>query len=120
MRGIQHADDKGILADEPTGALDSKSGETVLDILKELHAAGHTIIVVTHDMDIARHANRIVEIKDGAIIADQRGSVEAIGLPGKLGKFLILAGLWGGFFQRLMEALPMALHSIAAHIPARH
>ncbi|MDR2946030.1 MAG: ABC transporter ATP-binding protein, partial [Candidatus Adiutrix sp.] len=61
-----------ILADEPTGALDSKSGETVMDILKELHREGHTIILVTHDHNIAAYAHRTVEIKDGVIISDTR------------------------------------------------
>lgn len=61
-----------ILADEPTGALDSESGKAVLEILKELNEAGHTIIMVTHDPDVASHANRIIEIKDGLIIDDQR------------------------------------------------
>lgn len=59
-----------ILADEPTGALDSESGKAVLEILKELNEAGHTIIMVTHDPDVAAHAKRIIEIKDGLIIAD--------------------------------------------------
>lgn len=59
-----------ILADEPTGALDSKSGEMVLGILQELHQKGHTIILVTHDPKIAAYANRIIEIKDGLIVAD--------------------------------------------------
>lgn len=61
-----------ILADEPTGALDSHSGAEVLAILKELHSQGHTVIIVTHDMDIARHAERIIELKDGRIVADRQ------------------------------------------------
>ena len=61
-----------ILADEPTGALDSKSGENVMYILTDLNRQGHTIIVVTHDHHIAAFASRIIEIKDGAIISDTR------------------------------------------------
>lgn len=61
-----------ILADEPTGALDSKSGENVMDILKELNNRGHTVILVTHDKHVASFANRIIEIKDGRIISDTR------------------------------------------------
>lgn len=59
-----------ILADEPTGALDSQSGKEMMALLKELHQMGHTIILVTHDMDVAHFADRIIEIKDGEIIAD--------------------------------------------------
>lgn len=59
-----------ILADEPTGALDSKSGADVLQILKDLNKAGHTVIMVTHDASIAEQAERVIEIKDGRIIAD--------------------------------------------------
>jgi len=56
-----------ILADEPTGALDSKSGSDVLAFFKELHQAGRNIILITHDMNVARQANRIITIKDGLI-----------------------------------------------------
>ena len=59
-----------ILADEPTGALDSQSGQNVMEILRQLHAEGHTIIMVTHDREIAASANRVIEIKDGEIIGD--------------------------------------------------
>ncbi|MHC1547056.1 MacB family efflux pump subunit [Phyllobacterium sp. K27] len=104
-----------ILADEPTGALDSKSGENVLDILKELHAAGHTIIIVTHDMDVAGHADRIIEIKDGAIIADQRKPDRPVSTTAKLTQQPASAGWFSGFMRRLMEALPMALRSMIAH-----
>ncbi|WP_227526195.1 MacB family efflux pump subunit [Psychrobacter sp. FDAARGOS_221] len=61
-----------ILADEPTGALDSQSGKDVLQILKNLNQQGHTVIMVTHDPSIADKAERVIEIKDGLIIADYR------------------------------------------------
>ena len=61
-----------ILADEPTGALDSVSGKEVMKILRELNDDGHTIIIVTHDMNVANNAKRIIEIKDGNIIADRK------------------------------------------------
>jgi putative bacteriocin export ABC transporter (lactococcin 972 group) len=57
-----------ILADEPTGNLDSKTGAEVIKLLKDLHAEGNTIIVVTHDTAIAKKADRIIHIKDGRII----------------------------------------------------
>jgi macrolide transport system ATP-binding/permease protein len=59
-----------ILADEPTGALDSKSGEEVLALLTKLHAEGRTIILITHAENVAKHASRIVQIQDGRIIED--------------------------------------------------
>ncbi|WP_307772669.1 MacB family efflux pump subunit [Aeromonas hydrophila] len=61
-----------ILADEPTGALDSLSGAEVLGILGALHRQGHTLVLVTHDMAIAEQAERIIELKDGAVVADRR------------------------------------------------
>ncbi|MDX7641951.1 MacB family efflux pump subunit [Aeromonas caviae] len=59
-----------ILADEPTGALDSQSGKEVMAILKDLHAQGHTIILVTHDMAVASHADRIITLRDGRVVED--------------------------------------------------
>ncbi|MBL0562323.1 MacB family efflux pump subunit [Aeromonas hydrophila] len=61
-----------ILADEPTGALDSQSGAEVLDILGALHRQGHTLVLVTHDMAIAEQAERIIELRDGVVVADRR------------------------------------------------
>lgn len=61
-----------ILADEPTGALDTHSGQEVLKILKDLHRQGHTVIIVTHDMQIAQNAERIIEISDGNILSDRQ------------------------------------------------
>ncbi|EPS5793873.1 ABC transporter permease [Campylobacter coli] len=61
-----------ILADEPTGALDSKSGIMVLEILKKLNTQGYTIVLVTHDPKIAAQAKRVIEIKDGEILSDSK------------------------------------------------
>jgi macrolide transport system ATP-binding/permease protein len=66
-----------ILADEPTGALDSKSGADVMALLKNLSAQGHTVILITHAREVAQHANRIIEIKDGDIVADPGPTVPA-------------------------------------------
>ena len=60
-----------ILADEPTGALDSQSGKALMDILHQLNLDGHTVIIVTHDRNIAQQTQRIVEISDGKIISDK-------------------------------------------------
>jgi len=60
-----------ILADEPTGNLDSKSGKDIMNMLKELHANGNTIILITHDNDIAMQARRVVRIQDGQITEDR-------------------------------------------------
>lgn len=59
-----------ILADEPTGALDSNSGKEVMKLLQQLSEQGHTIILITHDANVAHHAHRIIEIRDGSIVAD--------------------------------------------------
>jgi len=67
-----------ILADEPTGALDSASGRQVMAILRELHADGHTVILVTHDMSVAAYAARVIELSDGVVVAD-RATVAASG-----------------------------------------
>ncbi len=63
-----------ILADEPTGALDSKSGAQVMDILTGMHAQGRTIVLITHDPDIAATASRRVHIRDGLIELDERSA----------------------------------------------
>jgi putative ABC transport system ATP-binding protein len=60
-----------LLADEPTGALDSKTGVEVMDKMKELNALGHTIIVITHDLSIAEQAKRVIRIQDGRIVEDR-------------------------------------------------
>ena len=59
-----------ILADEPTGALDSASGAEMLRLLRELNERGHTIILVTHDASVAAHARRVIELRDGRVVAD--------------------------------------------------
>jgi putative ABC transport system ATP-binding protein len=72
-----------IFADEPTGNLDSKSGNIVMEILQKLNNDGHTIILVTHEMDTANHAKRIIRIKDGNIIADEPVKTRTIASPDK-------------------------------------
>ena len=102
-----------ILADEPTGALDSKSGEMVMEIIKKLHRQGHTIILVTHDGKIAAQASRIIEIKDGEIVADERKTsdfyeVKDAVKPVKRSRIDMMK-------YSFLESLKMSLHAILAN-----
>lgn len=101
-----------ILADEPTGALDSHSGEMVMGIIKELHEKGHTIILVTHDKNIANYANRIIEIKDGEIISDTSKSSHYIFVKKETIKE---KNSFSFFKDQLVESFKMALNAISAH-----
>ena len=108
-----------ILADEPTGALDKNSGIEVMRILRELNAKGHTIILVTHDLNVAKNATRIIEISDGNIISDRANTPEHSDhdlehqtlqrTPQKQ------TSAWRSFFDRLGEAFRMALLAMNAH-----
>jgi putative ABC transport system ATP-binding protein len=64
-------DPKRILADEPTGNLDTKTGEIVLNTFKQLNDQGHTVVLITHERDVAEHAKRIIQIRDGVVLNDE-------------------------------------------------
>jgi putative ABC transport system ATP-binding protein len=66
-----------LLADEPTGNLDSKTGKEILALFDKLHGSGHTIILVTHDAEVASHAHRTVRLRDGRIEHDQANQKRA-------------------------------------------
>lgn len=74
-----------LLADEPTGNLDSKTGVEVLSILKELNEKGITIVLITHDMNIAKSAKRMVIIKDGKIVSDEKVEKDEIHTSNEIG-----------------------------------
>lgn len=101
-----------ILADEPTGALDSKSGKIVLEILNKLNEQGHTVVLVTHDREIAARAKRVIEIKDGKIISDngtkKADEIKAKLTPKEKKSFNLLK-------NQLFESLKMSVASIIAH-----
>jgi macrolide transport system ATP-binding/permease protein len=101
-----------ILADEPTGALDSRSGEEVLQLLKSLHAQGHTIILITHDAQVAAHAQRVIQIKDGCVIADS-GALAGVGGGGLKIHGRAREPDW---LAQLSEAVKMALRSLRANL----
>lgn len=112
-----------ILADEPTGALDKNSGIEVMRILRELHQQGHTIILVTHDPQVAMNASRIIEISDGEIIADRQNkpqhaddqplSTETTNTPSSQATQRVSA--LRSSLDRLGEAFRMALLAMNAH-----
>ena len=103
-----------ILADEPTGALDSGSGEMVMDILRDLHEQGHTIILVTHDQHVASYANRQIEIHDGRIRSDVQTRPEglrAVDLKPDKPEFTSLR-----FYRdQFWESVRMSVQAIGAH-----
>lgn len=101
-----------ILADEPTGALDSRSGEEVMAILHQLKEQGHTIIIVTHDPQVAAQAERVIEIHDGEILRNppaKAATGEARRLTGEH-----VSG-WRQFSNSFREALSMAWRALAAN-----
>lgn len=109
-----------ILADEPTGALDSQSGEQVMGVLKALHREGHTVIVITHDRQVAGHAQRIVELRDGRLVTP----CPLPQLPPPLNGIAAVQPLrpgapprhtWRARWASLFEAARMALLAMSAH-----
>ena len=104
-----------LLADEPTGALDTQSGAEVMKILMELHAEGHTIIMVTHDMQVAAHADRIIELSDGRVVSDRVTRPEAAKTSAALKPVASSSGRWQASRDRFSEAFRMAVLAMNAH-----
>ncbi|WP_089605650.1 MacB family efflux pump subunit [Acinetobacter piscicola] len=109
-----------ILADEPTGALDKNSGVEVIRILRELNAKGHTIILVTHDMNVAKNATRIIEISDGNIISDRPNTPEHdkeidVVVENEPKSSRKKSSKWRSALDRFAEAFRMALLAMNAH-----
>ncbi|MFC5475005.1 MacB family efflux pump subunit [Paraherbaspirillum soli] len=111
-----------ILADEPTGALDRHSGQEVIRILQELHAEGHTVIIVTHDMHVAEYAQRIIEISDGEIVADRLRTIPPDEMAAAAATSTDPAAIeltqessWRAAGASLIEACKMALLSMKSH-----
>lgn len=103
-----------ILADEPTGALDSHSGKEVMSILKQLNEQGHTVIIVTHDPLIAAQAERIIEIKDGKIINDNYHQITANKVK-KETTAVLASSYLGQIFGRFTQALDMAWRAMVVN-----
>ncbi|MBH1405057.1 MacB family efflux pump subunit [Stenotrophomonas maltophilia] len=105
-----------IFADEPTGALDTHSGKELMKILGELHAEGHTVVLVTHDMAVAEHAQRIIEIRDGRIVDDR---ATGTGLSASVATPAVIQPVgnsgWRVWRDRFAEAFRMALRAMNAH-----
>ncbi|MBR0706235.1 MacB family efflux pump subunit [Bradyrhizobium liaoningense] len=109
-----------ILADEPTGALDSRSGDEVLRILDEIHAEGRTVIIVTHDMAVARRARRIIELRDGVVHSDRPNHPDTAAAAADKASTNDApaprsASHWWSAMGRFRETLRMALLSMNAH-----
>ena len=105
-----------ILADEPTGALDSRSGAEVMALLEELARKGHTVILITHDAEIARHADRIVEIGDGRVVRDSGRPDAADPKHNEKLRELFLNRRASSLLGGVGEAMRMALRSLHANL----
>ncbi|WP_193014173.1 macrolide ABC transporter ATP-binding protein/permease MacB [Proteus sp. FME41] len=103
-----------ILADEPTGALDSHSGKEVMAILKQLNEQGHTVIIVTHDPLISAQAERIIEIKDGKIINDNRHQA-TVNKVKKEATTVLTSSYLGQVIGRFTQALDMAWRAMVVN-----
>jgi macrolide transport system ATP-binding/permease protein len=101
-----------ILADEPTGALDSRSGEDVMNLLKELHAAGRTVILITHDEKVAANAQRILRIHDGRLVDGADRSPADAATPSRPASMPGGSGMFAG----LGESAKMAVRALRANL----
>lgn len=101
-----------ILADEPTGALDSRSGIEVMAQLHALHRAGHTIILITHDANVAAEAGRVVQLKDGRIVADSGSAAPAVQPAGQRPPDRVETSL----LPDITEAVKMAVRSLRTNL----
>ena len=106
-----------ILADEPTGALDHANGREVIELLQELNRQGHTIIIATHDLQVASHAGRIIELSDGAIVSDRRAERAAPILEQGTSTPQVeeKETSWLAVFSGLAEAARTAVAALLAH-----
>ncbi|MFN3881279.1 MAG: MacB family efflux pump subunit [Nitrincola lacisaponensis] len=104
-----------ILADEPTGALDSQTGEEVMALFAELAAQGHTLILITHDAKVAAHADRVIEISDGVILSDP-GPVEPVAAESGAIAPTDLNVRPGNMLSNLAEALRMSLSALTSNL----
>ncbi len=108
---------KVILADEPTGALDSQSGVEVMALLEDLAREGHTVILITHDKEVAEHADRVIEFKDGEIVSDTgpaKGVIDSSN--NKKLRDLFLSRKLASPLAGIGEAIRMALRSLKANV----
>jgi macrolide transport system ATP-binding/permease protein len=105
-----------ILADEPTGALDSQSSVEVMALLKDLARLGHTVILITHDAEVAEHADRIVEFKDGEIVSDTGPTAGVIDAGSNSKLRSLLSRTAGSPIASMLEAINMAMRSLTANI----
>jgi macrolide transport system ATP-binding/permease protein len=106
-------DAKVILADEPTGALDSQSGEELLALLRELHAGGRTIVLITHDAAVAAHADRHIQIRDGRIVEDSGELIRPAQEPGAID---VTPRRRERLLPDVTEAVKMALRSLRVNL----
>ncbi len=102
-----------IFADEPTGALDSQSGKEVIALLKRLRDEGHTVVLITHDREVASHADRVIELRDGVIVADS-GHTQTTLPAQSVPQFQHRAA--AQWFVEGREALKMALWALRVNI----
>ncbi|OLP62256.1 macrolide ABC transporter permease/ATP-binding protein MacB [Xaviernesmea oryzae] len=103
-----------ILADEPTGALDSRSGRDVLATLRQMHAEGHTVIIITHAPELAESADRVIEIRDGQIVADRR--LRPLPRANPKGPEAIGAEAASAVVADVFEAVRMSMRALRANL----